>query len=112
MSNGIDSKVNNIFLLLSEGLDLISIVILIIHQFLILVNVVQHMSQTHLGLYPLFLDLLWVCQSALFVKLLLDGRQQLETILGRIMFHILEEMTVYHAQGQLLKGLYLFPVHR
>jgi hypothetical protein len=87
-------------------------VIPVIDQFLILVDVVQHMPQPHFGLHPLFSDLFWVGQSALLMELLLDSRQQLETVLGGIVLHALQELAVDHAERQLFKGLQLAPVHR
>lgn len=105
------SKVNNIFLLLGEGLNLIVIVVLILHQFRVLMNVVVNMPQSHLRLYSFLLDLFGILEISLGVEFLLDGRQQLEPILRRIFLHILKEVSVYHKKGEFLKGLNFSKIH-
>lgn len=68
-----DSKVNNIFSFLCERLDVIQIMVTIILQLLVLMDIVQDMSQSHLRFCSLFADLIFICQSAFLVKLLLDS---------------------------------------
>jgi cell division protein FtsW (lipid II flippase) len=68
-----DSKVNNIFSFLCERLDVVQIMVTIILQLFVLMDIVQDMSQSHLRFNSLFADLVFICQSAFLVKLLLDG---------------------------------------
>jgi hypothetical protein len=105
------SKVNNILFLFGEGLNVVLVVVLIVEQFLVLVDVVQHVPQAHLRLYPLLPNLLTIRHPLLLVELLLDGGQQLEAVLGRIGLHILEEVAVDHQHRQFLERLHLRPVH-
>ena len=70
-----DSKVNNIFSFLCERFDIIEIMVTIILQLFVLMDIVQHMSQSHLRFYSLFADLICICDSAFVVKLFLNGCQ-------------------------------------
>lgn len=72
------------------------VVVLILHQFGVLMDVVVHMPQPHLCLYSFLPDLLGILEVSLRVEFLLDGRQQLISILRRIILHILKEVAVDH----------------
>lgn len=80
-------------------------------ELLILVDVVEHMPQAHLGLGSLLADLLGVTQRALLMELLLDGGEELEAVFGGVVLHVLEEMAVDHEERQLLECFHLRPVH-
>lgn len=66
------SKVDIIFFFLSEGLDIVVIVVLVLLQLFILFNVVENMAEAHLCLHSLFLGSYWVFKCFVCMELLLD----------------------------------------
>ena len=69
------------------------------------------MPKPHLRLYPFLLDLLCILEASLAVEFLLDGREQFEPVLRRVVLHVLEEVAVDHEQGEFLEGLKFSKIH-
>lgn len=112
MTNGYRSEVDLVFFLLGEGLNEVGVVVLLIFDHLFVFgDVVVDVSQTHLCLLSLLPDPLRVGQHLVGLELLLDSGQQLETVLGGVVFHVLEEEPVDHAQRQLLEGFHFSKIH-
>ena len=74
-------------------------------------DVVVHMSQPHLSLYSFLPYFLCIFEVSFLVEFLLYGRQQFEPILGGILLHVLEEVTVDHEQRQFLEVLKFSKIH-
>lgn len=102
-----------VFLLLGKGLDEVGVVILLVFEHLFVFgDVVIDVSQAHLGLPSLLSDQLRVGQLLVGLELLLDSGQQLETVLGGVVLHVLQKESVDHAQRQFLEGFHLCKVHK
>lgn len=82
------SKVDIIFFLFDEGLDIVIVMVFVLLKLLILGNIVKDMTESHLCLYSLFLTSYWVFKCFIHVEFLLDGSKEVETVLRRIVLHI------------------------
>ena len=74
------SKINIILFLFRKRLDVVGIMIFVCKHVFILLDVVKHMSKSHLSLCTLFMELLLVRKMTLLVELLLNCGKQLEAI--------------------------------